>query len=549
MTQDPHTTTRAKKTRRRKAIALGLGGGALIVLSLIRFLYWLTSGVEIHWRDLIFNILVTIVVMMAVELWLEGFSLRSDDLTEVESSVKAILSQLEKVDTEHLVNEVVSIVAKEWKKDKPLVEAGEKYGLEDIYSSRDELQLEILNKVREAKKRIWLLAITFSQGVRAEDELLGVIRDKVRKGVEVRILATNAIRSLAVFRTLLEISSRDVKPMLQGGDGFKHYFDHRFYLKFRQLLIHLDQYFRNYQKIVRFYPHGPSCWLFRVDDDLYYQPYVLGRIDASDFENNNDQEEALTIGELMPVFKFVDPDKKPFQALLNHFDKLWSTSDVDMFHMGARVANKEFRLKRIFKERGLWFEHVVEALRVPQDRRAYPRKLYRKDPSYEVAAGQGNAQATDEWMYWTLSFSEGPLKALCPIRVTMEDVSFGGCALRIDADGELRELFWRFSDKAVQAQVTDPELDTKYLDTRSYRAKCIEEIGRGIATLEPPLVEGLKELEYLIKKMREYCKLEFQIQNWNWDGGNRDGDLLIGMQYPQDVPRLANLPCLPVAEA
>jgi hypothetical protein len=545
MTQDPHTATHVRRRRRRKAIALGLGGGALFLLFLIRFLYWLTSGVQIHWRDLIFNILVTIVVMMAVELWLEGFSLRSDDLTDVELSVKGILSQLEKIDTERLVNDVVGIVANEWKKDKPLVEARAKYGLDDIHSSRDEVQLEILNKIRRAKKKIWLLAITFSQGVRAEDELLGAIGDRLRHGVEVKILATNAIRSLAVFRTLLEISSRDVKSMVEGGDGFKHYFDHRFYLKFRQLLTHFNQYFRNYQKIVRFYPHGPSCWLVRVDDDLYYQPYVLGRIDDSDFGNGKDQEEARTIGELMPVFKFVDPDKKPFRSLVNHFDKLWSTSDVDMFHMGARVANKEFRLKRIFKERGLWFEHVVEALRVPQDRRAYPRKLYRKDPSYQVAAGQGNAEATDGWMYWTLNFSEGPLKALCPIVVTMEDVSFGGCALRIDAGRELRELFWGFSDGAVQAQVADPSLDTKWLDTRSYQARCIEEMERGIATLEPPRVEGLKELEYLVKKMKEYCKLEFQIQNWNWDGDNREGDLLIGMRYRQGAPPLANLPCIP----
>ena len=522
---------RAKRRLRRIIVALGLALCASGGLYVIRFLDSLTSGVQIHRRELIFNILATIVVIMAVELLLEGFSLRHEDLTDLELSIEAITSKLESLDTDRLVKDVVGVVANEWEKDEPLVEARKLYGLAKVYPSRHELQDEILQNLKKAERKIWLLAITFSSGLQLDEKLLAELRRKLNEKVEVKILGANAIRSIAVFRTLLETSTQDVKKMLQPG-GFRYYFEHRFYLKFREFLSNVYKYFHDHQEIVRFYPHVPGCWLVRIDDEfLYYQPYVLGRIEHPVIASRQDEEEARTIGELMPVFKFVDATKKPFQSLVNHFEKLWSTSDVDIFHMGARVENKDFRLDRIFRERGPWFEHVVEALHVPEERRQYPRKLYRKDPSQKVNVVDGNENASEEWMFWTLNFSDGPLKTLSPIRVKMEDVSFDGCAVRIDASAATRDLFQKFSERAFELQ-KNPRFSTNDLDIQSYRAECVSEVREGFATLTPPAgMRDLKELEYLVARMRERSGMEFKIQNWNWDHDDPQRDLLIGMQY------------------
>jgi hypothetical protein len=212
--------------------------------------------------------------------------------------------------------------------------------------------------------------------------------------------------------------------------------------------------------------------------------------------------------------------------------------------MGARVENRDFRLQRIFVERGPWFQHVMEALAVKVDRRKYPRKLYLKDPSQKVRTNEGSEDSTEEWMYWTFEFSDGPLKQLCPIRVKMEDVSYDGCAIRLDADARLRDLFRQFSQKALEIQ-KNPRFRTDDLDVQSFRAECVPEMKEGFATLKPPSeIRGLKELEYLVGKMLERCNFEFKVQSWNWDEGNEENDLIIGMQYRKQPRRHSPLPCV-----
>jgi hypothetical protein len=534
-----------RRRARRIVIATVVAFCSLVGLYLVRITYSLTADIKIHYPELLFNTLVTLFVIMAVELILEGFSLRAEDLSELESSIHTIGEKLEKVDTDRLTELVIRLVATEWEKDEPLVEARKLYGLERIYSSRNELKSEILENLKSAKERIWLLAITFSQGIQLEDDLLRELRSKLQERVQVRILGANSIRSISVFRTLLETSKDDVRKMVKP-DGFKYYFDHRFYLKFREFLSRVNRHFSDHQEIVRFYPHVPGCWLVLVDDKaLYYQPYVLGRIEHPATENKQNEEEALTIGDLMPVFKFVDSTKKPFRSLVNHFEKLWATSDVDMFHMGARVENKDFRLRRIFKERGPWFEHVVEALWVPEERRRYPRKLYRKDPSDKLNPGEGNEYASEDWMFWEFGFSGGPVKALGPIRVKMEDVSYDGCAVRIDANDKTRTLFQKFSATALEFQ-KNPRFTTHDLEIQSYRAECVPEVQEGFVTLTPPPeTQKLPELEYLVTTMRERSGFEFKIQNWNWDKGNPHKDLIVGLQYRRSVRKRSPLPCVP----
>lgn len=539
-------STTNPKRRRRIRIAIALLVAPFFGLPTIQLIASLTTDLHIPYWSLLGHLAITVLAVMGVELLLEGFSLRPEDLSEIESAIKDVRAKIEVFDNERLVKDIVTLGANEWESNQPLIAAKQLYGLDKIYSSRDECKAEILENLKTATKRekIWLLGITFSREFVLEGELLNTLREKHEQDVQVKILAANAIRSIAVFRTFLETSCDEVQKMVKETGGFQRYFDHRFYRKFFDLFDMLRKYARqvqSFQKVVRFYPHSPSCWMVRIGDKvIYYQPYVLGRVEDLVVPADKD-EDARTIGDLMPVFKFVDADKKPFRSLINHFEKLWATSDVDLFHMGARVENKDFRLRRIFKERGPWFEHVVEALWVEEDRRAYPRKLYRKDPSHEVTVGQGNEDASEEWMYWTLNFSEGPLRALGPLKVIMEDVSYDGCALRVRAEENLRGLFKNFSDDAakIQANVKFRTSDRK---TKSYRAEYVPNLQNGVAILTPPNnVAELKELDYLVKQMRERSHFEFKIRNWNWQDDDLEQDLMIGLQYRRQARQLSNV--------
>ncbi|HEX8130658.1 MAG TPA: hypothetical protein VF527_16275, partial [Pyrinomonadaceae bacterium] len=72
-----------------------------------------------------------------------------------------------------------------------------------------------------------------------------------------------------------------------------------------------------------------------------------------------------TLGPLMPVFKFELQDRantETFSILEDHFKKLWVTSDIDLFHLGARLAHNHDILKRIFTKRKEWFEYVYDVM-------------------------------------------------------------------------------------------------------------------------------------------------------------------------------------------
>ena len=86
----------------------------------------------------------------------------------------------------------------------------------------------------------------------------------------------------------------------------------------------------------------------------------------------------------MPVFKFQKQDEastETFSILEDHFKKLWSTTDTDLLHVGARIRNQDGILKQIFKNRKDWFRHVYEVLsKASDDRRKYPRKPCESKP-------------------------------------------------------------------------------------------------------------------------------------------------------------------------
>ncbi|WDP90446.1 MAG: hypothetical protein HUN04_12375 [Desulfobacter sp.] len=135
------------------------------------------------------------------------------------------------------------------------------------------------------------------------------------------------------------------------------------------------------QRTVKYFGHNPNCWMIVIDDTIYYQPYTFGsnlRI------NKNYPEEHSThiIGGEFPVFKIIMNEDHPNETgaiLLDHFRKLWLTSNVDYHNMLYRYQDKHEIIKNIFQKRRPWFNHVFGALYVRvncdpnKDRRAFPR--------------------------------------------------------------------------------------------------------------------------------------------------------------------------------
>ena len=86
----------------------------------------------------------------------------------------------------------------------------------------------------------------------------------------------------------------------------------------------------------------------------------------------------------MPVFKFqMQPNGRPFEILEDHFLKLWLTSNVDLFHIEARIADRNRIIKDIFDSHSSWFKHILDVLHAPNgtmpftiDRRKFPRQTW-----------------------------------------------------------------------------------------------------------------------------------------------------------------------------
>lgn len=267
-----------------------------------------------------------------------------------------------------------------------LVKAAETCGLQSIYPSREKAKSDVMDAVRTARERIWLLGIGLSQKINLNHHLISIIKDKLKDDnkFEVRILMLDALRSTAVFRSFLESPGVDVKSIIEVNlrDGNKPpidnpYFHQQLYTDFQHGYSSLKSA-SELKASVRFYAHTPVCWLVVADDTAYFQPYSFGRAVG------NEQIE-LTIGHLLPVFKFKrESDYRTFEILADHFNKLWLTSNTDLFHIGALITDKERIVHDIFKKRSERFKHVYGALYHPSneagtDRRKSPRKPCRSE--------------------------------------------------------------------------------------------------------------------------------------------------------------------------
>lgn len=249
-------------------------------------------------------------------------------------------------------------------------------GLRKVYDFHDKaLKTDIINDIDKAEKRIWLLGVTLSEKIDITDPaLLQKLENRIDNGVEVKILLLDGLRSPAVFRTFLESDCQDIRKMIdhernnRGGlrGTNRIYNSHSLFRSFRNAWENLELRLKFLDK-VRFYAHTPSCWLVIVDDKAYFQPYTLGDKSANP---NSD-----SVSSQMPIIK-IQGETNPVGLVEDHFNKLWLTSDIDLFHMGGRIEIKDTILWKVFEERFEWFEHIYGVLCESdgRERRKYPRQ-------------------------------------------------------------------------------------------------------------------------------------------------------------------------------
>lgn len=248
-------------------------------------------------------------------------------------------------------------------------------GMQHLYLTREEAKPDILREIREAKQRVWVCGVGLAEKL-APIDFLGALKEN-DNDAQIRILLLDALRSAAMFRTFLEVSPEDCRQIIymkrDRPPPLDPYFRKPLFLSFNTWYAGLKSQ-PDFNAAVRFYRHTPICWLLIVDSVAYFQPYLFGRGKTGDRRDP-------TLGHLMPVFKFAAQEEArtdTFGILENHFKKLWSTSDMDLMHIGPRIVNKKKILRRMFAnpEQSRWFRYVYEVLhQVPgDDRRRHPRR-------------------------------------------------------------------------------------------------------------------------------------------------------------------------------
>jgi len=267
-----------------------------------------------------------------------------------------------------------------------LISASSKVGLRAIYPMRNsDVEKDVLAAVRGATKTVWLLGIAFSEQVSFAQLINELVEKKEdikllgsEGGLDVRILLLDPLRSPAVFRTFLETPDLSDVLRIVGkpetdtpaiDPDLPHLFDQTLY----RHIAHSVALLRNHpnmflRPLVKFYAHNPNCWLVIADDVAFYEPYALGRpakMAAAD----------PCLGPYMPVFVF-QKSAQPFAILESHFDRLWRTTNVGVFHFDAYWKVKETVTQGIFDQRLRWFRSVHAGLeRTGIERREWPHNF------------------------------------------------------------------------------------------------------------------------------------------------------------------------------
>lgn len=341
---------------------------AAVTLNILLPRYWHSIPEIVKHLLLIFSAIMCVHILEYAYLWWEIFG-------HIRSILKETLQA-----THQLIDDNKNSLEKSLQTTNRLIGSATTCGLTNIYCSRKDVKGDIYDAIENAEKRVWLLGITFSENVHL-DELLSTLNGKLAGGLDVKILLLDALRSAAIFRTLLEctpyeavkIVNTDRAKTQATDDPYSH---QRLYSDFTHVCDRLKGY-PNIGTVVRFYTHTPTCWMMIVDNTAHFQPYTFG-------QSASKHSSGLCTGANMPVFKFqMQPTGKPFEILEDHFQKLWLTSNMDLFYIEARIADRHRIMKDIFDSHSSWFNHVFEVLHAPKgdmpfpiDRRKFPRQCW-----------------------------------------------------------------------------------------------------------------------------------------------------------------------------
>jgi hypothetical protein len=347
-----------------------------VTLNVLLPRYWHNIPEIIKHLLLVFSAIMCVHIMEYAYLWWEIFG-----------HIRSILQETLQA-THQLIDDNRNSIEKSLQTANQLIGTASTCGLTNIYCSRKDVKGDIYNAIENAEKRVWLQGITLSENVQL-DELLPTLNEKITGGLDVKLLLLDALQDSAVFRTLLESTAHEAAKLIntdktntQAKDPFFH---QRLYSDFTHACDRLRSY-PNVGATVRFYTHAPTCWMMIIDNTAHFQPETFG-------QNPSKHPSNLCIGANMPVFKFqMQPNGKPFERLEDHFLKLWLTSNVDLFHIEARIADRNRIVKDILDSHSSWFKHVFEVLHAPNgnmpftiDRRKFPRQTWEwNQPSLSV---------------------------------------------------------------------------------------------------------------------------------------------------------------------
>lgn len=250
--------------------------------------------------------------------------------------------------------------------DRAIVNPSLDLGLDRVYASRDDDVLRDLHEdIAAARRRVWLLGIGLHDkfDITDKEKNIDLLRRKVAENPKfrVRILLLDGFRSPAIFRALLESDAATSRAIVKASRKLPRpghpYLSHGVFKNFARAYEALAQH-PEFETSVRFYGHTPSCWLAVVDDTAYFQPYTFGDISPD-----------LGVSFQMPVTRW-QGRTATLVTLEDHYNKLWLTSDTDLFLIGTRLKAQAEMLWTTFKRRegsvakgreedsGQWFEHV-----------------------------------------------------------------------------------------------------------------------------------------------------------------------------------------------
>lgn len=249
--------------------------------------YWHSIPEIIKHLLLVFSAIMCVHIMEYAYLWWEIFGHIRDILKETLQA------------THQLIEENRVSLEKSLQATNQLIGSASTCGLTSIYSSRKIIKGNIYDAIENAGKRIWLLGITLSEGIRL-DELLSILKEKTIDGADVRILLLDVLQDAGVFRTLMESDAREAAGIVGADRKVIHPTDPFFHQRLYSDFAHACNRLRCYPDVgerVRFYIHTPICWMVIADDTAHYQPYTFGRTVSQ-------RSTKRCFGDNMPVFRF-----------------------------------------------------------------------------------------------------------------------------------------------------------------------------------------------------------------------------------------------------